>query len=200
MNTITAADALSAARRDQLLKTLMSDHARAVLAYAEKLLNDRHLAEDIMQDTLIRAWPPTERLYSTEGSIRGWLLTVTRNLVIDRLRSAPARHETVGADHRDVPLPDHSGAVLASVEVTRLLRQLSREHREVLLYTYLCGRTARETARLLGIPAGTVKSRQHYALQRLRSGAVTPCPPGSAPAVHAARTTSAPARVSGAGR
>ncbi|MGW5498737.1 sigma-70 family RNA polymerase sigma factor [Streptomyces olivaceoviridis] len=178
MNTITAADASSAAHHDQLLQTLMSDHTRALLAYAEKLLNDRHLAEDIVQETLIRAWPHTERLYSTEGSIRGWLLTVTRNLVIDRLRSAPARHETVGADDRDVPLPDHSGAVLASLEVTRLLRHLSHEHREVLLHIYLCGRTVRETARLLGIPAGTVKSRQHYALQSLRS----------APAEHATRT------------
>ncbi|MFD4605017.1 sigma-70 family RNA polymerase sigma factor [Streptomyces sp. NPDC058464] len=171
MTTSTHAAAASAARRDQLLHTMMSDHAKALIAYAEKLLNDRHTAEDIVQEALIRAWPHAERLYSTEGSVRGWLLKVTRNLVVDRMRSATARHETIGADDRDVPLPDHSGAVLAAVEATDLLRQLSPEHREVLLHTYLCGRTAQETARFLGIPAGTVKSRRHYALNTLRAKA-----------------------------
>ncbi|MGW0832611.1 sigma-70 family RNA polymerase sigma factor [Streptomyces prunicolor] len=169
MTPTTSADLPTAAHRNQLLHTMMSDHAKALLAYADKLLNDRHTAEDIVQETLIRAWPHAERLYSTEGSVRGWLLTVTRNLVVDRMRSAVARHETIGAEDRDLPLPDHSGAVLASVEATGLLRRLSHEHREVLLHTYLCGRTVQETARILGIPAGTVKSRRHYALNILRA-------------------------------
>ncbi|MGX1479267.1 UNVERIFIED_CONTAM: hypothetical protein RKD50_008075 [Streptomyces canus] len=104
---------------------LVSEHAKALLAYAGKL-------------------PHAERLHSTEGSVRGRLLTVTRNLIVDRMRSASARHETVGADDRDVPLPDHADAVLTSVEATSMLRQLSRDHREVLVHTYLCGRTATE--------------------------------------------------------
>lgn len=61
---------------------LVSEHAKALFAYAGKL-------------------PHAERLHSTEGSVRGRLLTVTRNLVVDRMRSASARHETVGADDRD---------------------------------------------------------------------------------------------------
>ncbi|MEE1672092.1 sigma-70 family RNA polymerase sigma factor (plasmid) [Streptomyces sp. WAC07094] len=171
MTSTTDAAVASAAHRNQLLHTLMSDHAKALVAYAAKLLNDHHMAEDIVQETLIRAWSHAERLYSTEGSIRGWLLKVTRNLVVDKMRSAAARHETLDAHDRDMPLPDHSGTVLTSVETIELLRQLSHEHREVLLHTYLCGRTAQETARILGIPAGTVKSRQHYALNTLRAKA-----------------------------
>jgi hypothetical protein len=101
---------------------LVSEHAKALLAHAGKL-------------------PHAERLHSTEGSVRGRLLTVTRNLIVDRMRSASARHETVGADGPDVPLPDHADAVLTSVEATSMLRQLSRDHREVLVHTYLCGRT-----------------------------------------------------------
>ncbi|MEU6221354.1 sigma-70 family RNA polymerase sigma factor [Streptomyces sp. NPDC047022] len=171
MTTTSHAGTASAADRGQLLHTMMSDHAKALLAYAEKLLNDRHTAEDIVQEALIRAWPHAERLYSTEGSVRGWLLKVIRNLVVDRMRSAAARHETVGAEVRDVCLPDHSGAVLTSVEATDLLRQLSPEHREVLLHTCMYGSTAQETARILGIPVGTVKSRRHYALNILRAKA-----------------------------
>ncbi|MEW2546931.1 sigma-70 family RNA polymerase sigma factor [Streptomyces sp. NPDC047002] len=169
MTTIAAPDASPTARREHLLHVLVTDHAKALLSYAERLLSDRHLAEDIVQETLIRAWNHTERLYSTEGSVRGWLLTVTRNLVIDRMRSASSRYETVGADNPDVTQRDHADAVLASVDALHLLRQLSAEHREVLVHTYLCGRTVQETAGILGVPVGTVKSRQHYALGNLRA-------------------------------
>jgi RNA polymerase sigma-70 factor (ECF subfamily) len=62
----------------------------------------------------------------------------------------------------------------ASVEAVAMLRELSAEHRAVLLHTCLGGRTARETARILGVPVGTVKSRQHYALSILRSSRLTP--------------------------
>ncbi|MDX3075965.1 sigma-70 family RNA polymerase sigma factor [Streptomyces sp. NPDC088354] len=158
-----------AARSGHLLTLLAADHGKPLLAYAERLLRDRHMAEDVVQETLIRAWHHTDRLYGNEGSVRGWLLTVARNLAIDHIRSARSRHETVGADHHDVLQADHADAVLASVDTRALLRHLSHEHREVLVHTYLFGRTVQETARILGVPAGTVKSRQHYALSNLRS-------------------------------
>jgi RNA polymerase sigma-70 factor (ECF subfamily) len=173
------ADFSTTARRKELLHALMLEHSQALLAYTETLLSDRHLAEDIVQETLIRAWRHAERLYSTEGSIRGWLLTVARNLVIDRSRSAASRHEAIGADHQDLLAPDHADTVLTYVEAIGLLRRLSREHREVLLHTYLRGKTVQETARILGIPAGTVKSRQHYALSSLRSQVRTHAEPAS---------------------
>ncbi|MFF3941772.1 sigma-70 family RNA polymerase sigma factor [Streptomyces phaeofaciens] len=171
MNTTPLADAASTAHRTRLLNDLVTDHTAALLAYAEKALSDRHTAEDIVQEAFIRAWRHLERLYSTEGSVRGWLLTVTRNLIIDRMRTATARRESVGTESSDLVLPDHSEAVLVSIETTSLLRHLSPDHREVLLHTFLCDRTIQETARILGIPTGTVKSRQHYALNALRARA-----------------------------
>jgi RNA polymerase sigma factor (sigma-70 family) len=169
--TITAAvDSTSDAHLGKLLDVLIADHYKAVLAYTRTLLNDHHLAEDIVQETLIRAWHHARRLYSSNGSVRGWLLTVARNLAIDSLRSAASRHERVGAEDWDMTLPDHADAVAVSQEVVTLLRTLSTEHRAVLLHMHLVGRTARETARILGVPVGTVKSRQHYALTILRVG------------------------------
>ncbi|WP_394328307.1 sigma-70 family RNA polymerase sigma factor [Couchioplanes caeruleus] len=159
-----------------MLDVLFAEHAKALLAYTRTLVNDHHLAEDIVQETLIRAWRHAERLHSTEGSVRGWLLTVARNLAIDWLRSAASRHESVGAEDWDLTLPDHAEAVAASVEAVALLRKLSTEHRAVLLHTYLGGRTAQETARLLGVPVGTVKSRRHYALTVLRANRLRPAP------------------------
>jgi RNA polymerase sigma-70 factor (ECF subfamily) len=168
--TTTVVDAARDAHRRHLLDVLVADHYQAVLSYTRTLVHDHHLAQDIAQETLIRAWRHIERLYSTNGSVRGWLLTVARNLAIDWLRSAASRHESVGAEERDATLPDHADAVATSVAVVTLLRELSTEHRAVLLHMHLVGRTAQETARILGVPVGTVKSRQHYALAILRAG------------------------------
>ncbi|MEU4535607.1 sigma-70 family RNA polymerase sigma factor [Streptosporangium sp. NPDC023825] len=147
----------------------MREHEKALLAYTEKLLHDRHLAEDIVQETLIRAWHHAERLHDSQGSVRGWLLTVARNLVIDRSRSGFHRYEVIGTETLDVLQRDHADMVVAAVAVTEMLDSLSVEHREVLVHTYLRGRTVSEAAKVLGIPVGTVKSRQYYALNHLRT-------------------------------
>ncbi|MGY5032967.1 sigma-70 family RNA polymerase sigma factor [Streptomyces sp. 900116325] len=151
-----------------LLRVLTVDHAKPLLAYVERMLGDRHMAEDIVQETLIRAWHHSGRLSANDGSIRGWLLTVARNLAIDRIRSAYVRHESPGAEHRGPVQNDHADTVTSAVDAISLLGRLSPEHQEVLLHTFLHDRTVLETAGILGIPAGTVKSRQHYALRQLR--------------------------------
>ncbi|GGL12052.1 DNA-directed RNA polymerase sigma-70 factor [Sphaerisporangium melleum] len=158
----------AAHRRETHLGLLVREHEKALLAYTEKLLNDHYLAEDIVQETLVRAWHNADRLVDSEGSVRGWLLTVARNLVIDRSRSGFHRHEVTGAEMFDVTQRDHADAVVASVTVAEMLGSLSAEHRDVLVHTYLRGRTIREAADDLGIPVGTAKSRQHYALSHLK--------------------------------
>ncbi|MGA5551042.1 sigma-70 family RNA polymerase sigma factor [Streptomyces pseudogriseolus] len=174
MKTTAGREVPQPPRRQQYLHTLVAQHRSALVSYAERLLTDRHLAEDIVQEALVRAWFHTDKLRSGEGSARGWLLKVTRNLVIDHTRSAQARRETTVDDTGEVAQPDHAEAVLTRVEAGALLRGLTPEHREVLVHTYLYGYTVRETAQLLGVPAGTVKSRRHYALNALRRRAGVP--------------------------
>ncbi|WP_260695942.1 sigma-70 family RNA polymerase sigma factor [Streptomyces sp. IB201691-2A2] len=147
---------------------LVEQHRAALLAYARKLLTDHHLAEDIVQETFIRAWRNADRLHHQDGSVRGWLLTVTRNLIIDRARSAPARREALTGYSPDAELPDHTDSVLDFLEVISLLRRLSNEHQEVLTLVYLSGHTMDEISHILDVPSGTVKSRHHYAIRRLR--------------------------------
>lgn len=166
---VTAPGEPVAARCGHLPQALAADHTKPLLAYVERMLGDRHMAEDIVQETLIRAWHRSDRLCANEGSMRGWLLTVARNLAIDRIRSAYFRHESPGAEHQGTLQNDHADTVASSVDVVALLRHLSREHQEVLVHIYLHDRTVQETAHLLGVPAGTVKSRQHYALRQLRN-------------------------------
>ncbi|MEE4543151.1 sigma-70 family RNA polymerase sigma factor [Streptomyces sp. V4-01] len=158
--------------RSELLGTIMREHRDGLLAYAERMLGDRALAEDIVQEAVIRAWRNIDRLLGMDGRVRSWLFTVTRHLVVDWVRKPHARREAVGV-HPDHPVAGADGteAVHDVLLLGRLLRQLSPEHRAVLVHTYLCDRSIAETAGILGVPAGTVKSRQHNALRKLRAAA-----------------------------
>ncbi len=168
----TMATPLTAMSRSDLLGTIMREHRDGLVSYAEKMLGDHGLAEDIVQETIIRAWRNIDRLLGMEGSVRGWLFTVTRHLVIDWVRKPHARREVVGVSYSDPVLgADSTEAVHHALVVRPLLRQLSPEHRAVLVHIYLCDRSIQETAGILGVPAGTVKSRQHNALRKLRNAA-----------------------------
>lgn len=146
-----------------------AEHGRELLAYATRLLGDRAAAEDIVQETLIRVWRHPEVMTNGRGSTRGWLLTVTHNLVTDRIRARATRPREVPEDPAH-PLVerDHADRVVASVTVLEAMGGLSEVHRGVLWELYFHGRSFAEAATALGIPAGTVKSRSHYALRVLR--------------------------------
>lgn len=161
---------------EALVRALYADHGAMLIGYVTKLTGDRHLAEDIVQETLLRAWRNSAVLAQAPGSPRGWLITVARNLVIDAVRAKRARPSEVAYDPFDGAQPratvdgrDHAEDLANSMVVADALHALSPEHRDALVQTYFHGRTAAEAAQVLGVPAGTVKSRVHYALRALRS-------------------------------
>ncbi len=154
---------------EDLIRGLYAAHGQALLAYATRLTGDRQHAEDIVQETLVRAWRNAASLTPDRGSVRAWLFTVVRNIVVDRHRARQARPPEM---HPGV-LPDTSGGeitedVLNSVQVLAALDHLRPDHRAVLIEVYYRDRTAAEAASILGVPVGTVKSRVYYALRSLR--------------------------------
>ena len=154
--------------RTELLRALAEEHGPALWRYVVRLTGSAALADDVVQETLLRAWRRPEVLDQSESSARAWLFTVARHLVIDERRSAHARHE-IGTD--EVPeraSADQTDALLDSWLIADALACLSAEHRAVVICSYYRGQSVAETARLLDIPAGTVKSRLHYALRALR--------------------------------
>jgi RNA polymerase sigma-70 factor (ECF subfamily) len=145
-------------------------------------MGDRTLGEDVVQETLIRAWRNPGALTDEKGSVRGFLFTITRNIAIDRHRARQARPTEVAETISSTPKQqDHADAVVDSMAVMGAMEKLSPEHRDVLHHIYFRGRSVEETAESLGVPAGTVKSRSYYALRRLREAMGERPSPASAP-------------------
>ncbi|WP_210508933.1 sigma-70 family RNA polymerase sigma factor [Naasia sp. SYSU D00057] len=152
----------------RLLRALRDEYAGPLWRYVVSLTGDRALAEDVVQETLLRAWRRPSVLDQSASSARVWLFTVARNLVIDDRRSARHRHELAVETLPEKPDADRIDAMLDSWLIADALAALSPEHRAVVAHVYYGGRSIAETAAELGIPAGTVKSRLHYGLRALR--------------------------------
>ena len=152
------------------LRALYDAHAIALLGYAMRLCGgDRARAEDLVQETLVRAWRHLDVLDPSAAPVRPWLFTVAQHLAIDAHRAREARPHEVGEGAlAGVSGLDELAAVLDRIVVVDALAALSPEHRAVLVETYYGGRTVAEAARVLGIPPGTVKSRCYYALRALK--------------------------------
>lgn len=160
-------------RDEELVRDLYQLHGTALLGFVLRLLNgDRQSAEDIVQETFLRAWRHPEVLATTGGSTRAWLFTVARNLVIDGVRAKSSRPQQVGdAALAGMPAPetveDEIERAVVGWEVADALADLPSHHRDVLLQTYYLGRSVSEAAAALKVPEGTVKSRAYYALRQL---------------------------------
>ena len=153
-----------------VMRQLHDEHAGALWGFCLHLTgNDRARAEDVAQETLLRAWRNASVLEESRGSVRSWLFTVARNIVIDDWRSKRNKREIPTDDLTDLSgAEDRTDQLLLSWVVAEALTQLSEEHRAVLLECYYRGQSVAEASRRLGVPEGTVKSRTHYALRALR--------------------------------
>lgn len=153
-----------------VMKELHDDHASALWGFCMHLTgNDRARAEDVAQETMLRAWRNVGVLTESRGSVRSWLFTVARNIVIDEWRTRRSQREFATEELPNTDATeDGTDELLLSWVVADALSQLSAEHRAVLIECYYRGRSVAEAARRLEIPEGTVKSRTHYALRALR--------------------------------
>ncbi len=152
---------------DDLLRAVHDAHADALHRYVARL-TDAVRAQDVVQETLLRAWRHPDVLTRPDGAVRAWLFTVARHLVVDDARSAAHRRETPTDALPDAPTADGTQAALDRWLVTDALAGLSDNHRAVVVGAYYGGRTVAELAAEHGVPPGTVKSRLHYGLRALR--------------------------------
>src|SRR5689334_11884158 len=160
-----------AAADDVMVTELYRQYRGPLLLFVLRLTaGDRQQAEDIVQETMVRAWREAGRLDLSEPSLMPWLATVARRIVIDEQRRKRVRPSEIGGAEVDqAPVADdETENLLRKVLVTEALQALSQAHREVLNETILRDRTVNQAAEVLGVPVGTVKSRVYYALKALR--------------------------------
>lgn len=155
---------------ERALAQLQREHGPALLRFLLGLTyGDRQRAEDLVQETLVRAWQHPEAFDAPFDSMRPWLFTVGRRLAIDARRSRLARPSEISEGMlAATPDPqDLTERTAATLDVRDAVRALSPEHRAVLVQIYFRGLSMPEAAEVLGIPRGTVKSRSYYALRAL---------------------------------
>ncbi|MFD7839468.1 sigma-70 family RNA polymerase sigma factor [Streptomyces sp. NPDC059761] len=162
----------SAEPSDEFLRALYEKHGYVLMRFAARLLGgDWHRAEDAFQEAAIRAWQHASELDPSAEALRPWLFAVVRDLVIDGYRVRQARPpEADDESLRRLPVPDGVDRALTTQVVVDAMRDLAPFQREVLLHMYYMGRSVSQTAKVLGVPPGTVKSRTHYAMRALREG------------------------------
>jgi RNA polymerase sigma-70 factor (ECF subfamily) len=153
-----------------LMQQLHDEHAVALWRFSLRLVGyDEGRAEDVVQETMLRAWRHRSILESSPPALRAWLYTVARNIVTDEWRRQRTRRETPVAEVPERSTGDETiDHLLLSWVVAEAITRLSPEHRAVLLECYYRSQPVAEAARRLGVPEGTVKSRTHYALRALR--------------------------------
>ncbi len=162
---------------DSFIRWLHDEYAGRLFAVALRFTRgDWQWAEDVVQETLVRAWRNAGRLSPElgSGSLMPWLATVARRIVINNARGRDVRprdtDETVLAR---LAVPDETERVLHHMVITEALAKLTSAHRTVVVELYLRSRTVEEVADIVGVPPGTVKSRAYYALRAMRATLAT---------------------------
>ncbi|MQY29440.1 ECF RNA polymerase sigma factor SigL [Nocardia sp. RB56] len=141
-------------------------------------LGDAGLAEHAVQETLLRAWRACATYDPMLGSMRTWLSSIERNVLIDIVRMRAVRPPETGWDdladgaESRWARPDFADAVADGLLVDELLARLPDPQRHAVVQVILRDRPYRDVAEDLGVPVGTVKTRVHYALQSLRRAPV----------------------------
>jgi RNA polymerase sigma-70 factor (ECF subfamily) len=155
---------------EEFMRVLYDRYRSPLLGYVTRLTHDSQWAEDIVQATLVRAWRAREQLTLGEAATRSWLFTAAYRIFIDDYRSRSARPMTLTGQDIAAPSADvnETERLDWSVTLASALEALSKPHRQAIVYVYYLSRTIDETASLLGVSPGTIKSRLYYAVRALR--------------------------------
>jgi len=158
----------------QSVEALYDQYGGLAFALAYRILGERGIAEDVVQEAFLTVWRQQAMYDASRGSARTWIMTIVHHRAIDQLRGARAKYRADTAIKDAMPLPakeDTWTTVAQQLErewVRGALATLPPEQRQVVEMAYYGGLTHAEIAERVGIPLGTVKGRLRLALEKLR--------------------------------
>jgi len=155
------------------MRALYDRHATPLFRYALCRTGDWGAAEDAVQETMLAAWQGAAA-YRGEARVRTWLFGICRNKVAEQARRARGKRASIPTGALATPAIHDAGDSVERraegvADFWQAFGRLSQEHREVILLVFHYGFTLRETADMLRVPLGTVKSRTHNARRRLQA-------------------------------
>lgn len=174
--------------RERLVRQGYRDHGGELYRFACRRLADDGLAQDAVQETVVRAWRAADRFDPALGSLRSWLYAILHNVINDlaaarRRQPSPTDPSTdldtgvPGATRGERAVPDRPGGIADGVVnrdlVVRALQMLTPDQRTAIVETYLRDRPYAEVAEELGVPLSTLRSRVFYGLKQLRLAMTT---------------------------
>jgi RNA polymerase sigma-70 factor (ECF subfamily) len=164
--------------QETALAVLYDRYATAVMGLAFKMVRERAIAEEIVQETFYRVWDKSHAFHEYKGSFTSWLFRIARNLAIDSLRRQKVRPQAVESEQEQEHIERTSASRADVVEavwtaikqehVQTAVTQLPEEQRQVIELAYFNGMTRREIAAETGVALGTIHTRARLALQKLQ--------------------------------
>ncbi len=161
------------------LEALYDRYGSTVLGLTLKIVGDRAVAEDVLQETFWRVWKSAETYQPQRGSFTGWLFRIARNLAIDVYRRRNVRPQLIPAGDDaasvldqtpdpDMDVAEQAQAILQNKQVRNAMSALPGVQRQVIELAYFYGMTRQEIAEATGEALGTIHTRARLALQKLR--------------------------------
>ncbi|HKS98409.1 MAG TPA: sigma-70 family RNA polymerase sigma factor [Rugosimonospora sp.] len=157
---------------EERMQALYDAHAGAVYRFLLGLtLGAREAAEDMLRETMTRAWRNIDALSADVSGLRPWLLTVARRIAIDASRTNRVRPTEIGPfDKANTSSGDEATERMPAAQtITQAMARLTTDHRKVIIEVFFRGRSAAEAAAILGVAESTVESRTHDALRALHA-------------------------------
>jgi len=159
--------------REDALAEAYRRHAGVAFALGRRLLNDKEMAEEVLQEVFLRLWNHPDRFDPDRGSLRSFLLAQIHGRAVDMIRSESSRRRREERDARQTaenPVDIEREVVVHAVadQVKEVVAGLPVDERRAIELAYFGGHTYRQVAVMLDAPEGTVKSRISSGLQRMR--------------------------------
>lgn len=156
----------------QAFAYLYDNYSAALNGVIYRLVEDRELAEDILQEAFVKVWNNFASYDTTKGRLFTWMLNITRNLTIDTLRSKGYKKQAkISSDENSVSNFTDDNRMAERFDALGLRKQLVNlkpEQRSIIDLAYFNGYTQDEISKELGVPLGTVKTRMRSAIIELR--------------------------------
>ncbi|MFT6320949.1 MAG: RNA polymerase sigma-70 factor (ECF subfamily) [Granulosicoccus sp.] len=154
----------------QVIAVIYDQYAPALYGVVVRIVQSEEIAQDVMQDAFVKIWKKGTTYDSTKGTLFTWLLNITRNTAIDKIRSAGFRksEKNQNIDNHLHNKISNRGTNPDEIGVKELLNNLDDKYRDIIDMIYFRGFTQKEVSEELGIPLGTVKTRLRIGLRELR--------------------------------